>query len=260
MLVCGCAQTEAASRAPAIFGGRGARIAALDEKPLPPVESAPEAASPCGREAPPSETALLDDFEDGDNALFRGFEREGYWFSAGDKTEGSVLEPNGSFAAELLPPAEATRENRYAAHFHASGQKEWGATWGSTLAWTRKGLRCPLNLSRFAGMRFRAKGPGTIRVALVVPEVQAKEYRGTCTDRCYDYHGKVFTLSDRWESYGVRWDRLQQGGWGTEARFTPSRIVQLSINVSVTSLPIDFWVDDFELIPKDTGGRTAEEP
>jgi hypothetical protein len=236
-----------------VFGGQGAQIATLDERPLPAAESAPEASGPCGRESPPSDAALVDDFEDGDGKLFKGFEREGYWFSVGDKTEGSVVKPSGTFAAELLPATDATHDNRYAAHLSASGQKDWGVAWGATLAWVRKGVRCPLNLSAFAGLRFRAKGPGTIRAVLAVPEVQAKEYGGVCTERCYDAHGKVFMLSDHWETYTMRWDRVQQEGWGAEARFTPSRLVQFLIKVAPKSLPIDFWVDDVELIPKDAG-------
>jgi hypothetical protein len=235
-----------------VFGGQGAQIAGLDEKPLP-TESVSEAGGPCGREAPPSDTALLDDFEDGDGKLFKGFEREGYWFSVSDKTEGATVKPMGTFLAERLPQAEATGENRFAAHLSASGQKDWGAAWGTTLAWVRKGVRCPLNLSSFAGLRFRAKGPGTIRAQLAVPEVQAKEYGGVCMDRCYDAHGKVFVLSDRWETYAMRWDRVQQEGWGAEARFSPARLVQFLIKVVPKGMPADFWIDDLELIPKDAG-------
>jgi hypothetical protein len=77
-LVCGCVQSEAGPKPPAVFGGVGAQVATLDEKPLPAVDKVPEATGPCGREAPPSDTALLDDFEDGDGTLFKGFEREGY--------------------------------------------------------------------------------------------------------------------------------------------------------------------------------------
>jgi hypothetical protein len=244
-LALGCAKP--AEQKPLLFGGQGARIASPDEKPLPAADSARDA-GPCGRESPASDTALLDDFEDGDGKIFKGFEREGYWFTTSDKTEGALAKPIGNFAAELLPPKESTPENRYAAHLSASGQKDWGVLWGTTLAWVRKGIRCPVNLSSFAGLRFRAKGPGTIRVALSVPEVQAKEYGGLCLERCYDAHGRVFTLSDRWETYTLRWDRMEQEGWGAEARFTPSRLVSFMFKVAVKNLPIDFWVDDIELV------------
>jgi hypothetical protein len=241
---------------PALFGGKGAKVGALDEKPLPDDAGRPDALGPCGKLSPASDATLLDDFEDGDGHMFKAFERDGYWFSASDKTAGSTISPEG-FAAEQLPAAEATKENRYGAHLAATGQTSWGVVWGTQLNWTRNGIKCPLNITSFAGLKFRAKGPGRVRVALAVPEVTPKEEGGSCVDRCYDAHGKHFDLSPTWETYEMRWEKLQQGGWGAEARFTPERVVKLTISVDPKSLPVDFWVDDVELIPKAPAGTTA---
>jgi hypothetical protein len=247
-LVCGCMRSEA--QVPSVFGGKGAQAAQLDEQPLPAGAGTPEPAGPCGRAGPVSETALIDDFEDGDGRLFKGFERDGFWFSASDKTDGSSISPSGSFLPELLAAAESTKENRYAAHLKAAGQTEWGAVWGSALVWARQGIKCPLNVSGFGGIAFRAKGPGKIRVAISVPEVVPKDQGGKCTEGCYDAHGRVFLLSDKWDSYEVRWDKLAQAGWGTDARFTPERVVSLGFNVDTKSLPIEFWIDDVSFIPR----------
>lgn len=247
-LASACGGQKAAE--PAVFGGKGAEVAGLSEKPLPAGAGSPDALGPCGKSAPLSDAQLIDDFEDGDDHVFKGFQRDGYWFAASDKTEGSTITPNTPFVAELLPPAEATKENRYAVHFTAAGEKNWGVVWGATLNWTKDGLKCPLNVSGFAGVRFRAKGPGSVHVKLAVPEVTPKDQGGSCADRCYDAHGKLFLLSEKWESYEMRWEKMQQGGWGTEARFTPERVVNVTFNVDVKSLPIDFWLDDVELIPK----------
>jgi hypothetical protein len=254
-LPAGCMQQDA--QGPKVFGGQGAKVASLDEKPLPAGAGNPAPLGPCGKNGPPSQGSLIDDFEDGDGRLFKVFERDGFWFGAGDKTEGSSVSPSGTFAAELVPAAESTKENRFAAHLVASGQKEWGVVWGSALHWTTKGLKCPLNVSTFAGLRFRAKGPGTVRVSLAVPEVTPKDGGGTCTERCYDAHGKLFLLSDAWETYEMRWEKMQQGGWGTEAHFTPERVVNLGINVDVKHLPIDFWLDDAEFLPKTKNAPAA---
>jgi hypothetical protein len=244
-LSAGC---QSGDKEPAVFGGQGAKVGGLDEKPLPAGAGKPETLGPCGRPKPPSEARLIDDFEDGNDRIFKGFERDGFWFSASDKTEGSTITP-ATFAAELLPAAESTKDNRYAAHLTAQGQKDWGAVWGAAMQWTQNGLKCPLNVSGFAGLRFRAKGPGTLRVSMAVPEVTPKEGGGTCQDRCYDAHGKLFLLSDAWDSYEMRWEKMQQGGWGQEARFTPERIVNVAFNVDVKNLPLDVWLDDVELIP-----------
>lgn len=243
----GCASSSAE---PTVFGGEGAQV--LNEKPLPPGAGDPNALGPCGKVSPPTDMALLDDFEDGDGHLFKGFERDGYWYSAGDNTQGSTITPMGTFAATLLPEGESTKENRFAAHLTASGQTDWGVVWGSAVQWVQKGIKCPANVSGFAGLRFRAKGPGQVRVSVAVPEVIPKDGGGTCTDKCYDAHGRLILLSNAWDTYEVRWEKIAQRGFATEARFTPERIVNIGFNVDVKNLPIDLWIDDVELIAKTT--------
>lgn len=254
LLLLSCQQAD---KGPSVFGGQGAK---LDEKPLPEGAGKPEALGPCGKAGPVSDAQVIDDFEDGNDRIFKGFERDGFWFSASDKTEGSTITPNAPFAAELLPAAESNKDNRYAAHLTAAGEKNWGVVWGAQLSWTREGLKCPLNVSGFSGVRFRAKGPGKIRVSLAVPEVTPKDSGGTCADRCYDAHGKLFLLSDAWDTYEMRWEKMQQGGWGTEARFTPERVVNIAINADPASLPLDLWLDDVELIPKTPAATAAAKP
>jgi len=250
----GCADKGA--QEPPVFGGKGA-VVAQAEQPLPEGAGQPEALGPCGKVSPPSDTSVIDDFEDGNDHVFKGFEREGFWFAASDKTEGSTMTPNAPFSAELLPEAESSKDNRYAAHLTAAGQKSWGVVWGAQLNWTHEGIKCPLNVSAFGGVRFRAKGPGKVRVSMAVPEVTPKDGGGTCLDRCYDAHGKLFLLGDAWDTYEMRWEKMQQGGWGTEARFTPERVVNLTFNADPKALPIDLWLDDVELIPAAAVGGAA---
>jgi hypothetical protein len=250
-LGCGPQRTEKSS----VFGGEGARV--MDEKPLPAGAGDAGALGPCGKPSPATDAALLDDFEDGNDRLFKAFERDGFWFGASDDTQGSKLSPTGTFQAELLPDAESTKDNRFAAHLSASGQTNWGVVWGSSVQWTREGIKCPVNLSAFAGLRFRAKGPGQIRVSLAVPEVTPSEGGGTCADRCYDAHSKRFVLGSAWDTYDMRWEKMAQGGWGKEARFTPERVVNVGFHVDVKDLPIDFWLDDVQLIPRSTPAAAA---
>jgi hypothetical protein len=247
---CGGGKVAGTASAPPVFGGQGATVGAPKELPLPAdTASQKRAGGPCAEASPPSDVALLDDFEDGDQAAFKGFQREGWWFAAADSTEGAKLYPErGSFRPERLPIAESNRENIFAAHFKAEGQKDWGVVWGVSLRWENKGVRCPLNVSPFAGVRFRAKGPGTVRVAFGTPETEPAESGGTCTSACYDVHGKIVYLSDRWDDYLVRWDRVEQQGWGTQARFDPARIVSLQLAVKPPDLPVDFWIDDVSFV------------
>jgi hypothetical protein len=196
--------------------------------------------------------ALIDDFEDDDSHVFKAFERDGWWWSASDPTEGAKLYPEpGKFSPDRLPSVDASKDNLFAAHFKASGQRDWGATWGASLAWESKGLHCPFNASAFAGVRFRAKGPGSVRIALAIPETQATEFGGACTAGCYDFHGKMVYLSDRWTDYLVSWDKLEQGGWGAQARFDAARLMNVSFSTKPKQLPADFWVDDLAFVTAD---------
>lgn len=253
---CSTSAAQPKSATTPVFGGQGgsATVASAasgaGEMPLPAeTPKAAKAAGPCDAPSRPTDLTLLDDFEDGDNHLFKGFERDGYWFSKGDATEGAHVFPEpGKFAPERLPPSESTANNLFAGHFKASGQRDWGAVWGTTLQWESQGIRCPLNASTFAGIRFRARGPATIRVNVGMLETQAADTGGTCTSGCYDYHGKVVFLTDRWVDTFVPWDRLQQGGWGAQARFDAARVINLQFYVAAKDMPADFWIDDIQFV------------
>lgn len=248
-----------------MFGGEGAVIAGpAKETPLSPQpatgsSSAVASADPCAEPSPKADVALLDDFEDGDAKLFKAYQREGWWFASSDNTEGSRISPM-KFAPEKLPEAEATKDNLFAAHLTATGQKDWGAVWGVTLRWESNGIRCPFNASAFAGIRFRARGPGSVRVMLGVPETQPPDGGGTCQSKCYDMHGKIVHMSNCWDEYLVRWDQLQQDGWGAQARFDPARIIQLGFSVHVADLPTDFWLDDLALVTAEQADAMAAAP
>jgi hypothetical protein len=249
LVACAQRESDGSSASPPVFGGRTALVAEG-----PRSAGAPEAAggSACRAASAPSVLALLDDFEDGDSHLFKGFERDGYWYAKADGTDRAKLSPpENHFAPERLPSTERSLANLFAAHFQASGQRDWGAVWGTTLQWENKGIVCPLNASAFVGLRFRAKGPGTMRVNLAMPETQATDSGGTCTSGCYDFHGRVVFLADEWTAYFVPWGRLQQGGWGAEVRFDPARIIGLNFAVTPHDLPADFWIDDIAFVTEE---------
>jgi len=242
---------------PAVFGGEGASLKIRGETPLPTGPDAQGPVAACGRVVPPSDVGLLDDFEDGDNRLFKGFQREGWWFSAADDTGGTIVPDKGKFEPAALPAAEASADNHYAGHFAASGFKDWGAVWATTLSFADEGIRCPWNASRFEALRFRAKGNATVTVRFAMPETLPKEFGGQCESRCYDFHARKLTFTDAWTEYVVRFDRLQQGGWGPEVRFDPRTLLALQFAIDGNTPPVDFWVDDLELLPKSTPTSAA---
>lgn len=240
----GCEPKPDASPGP-VFGGRGSPPGA---QPLPSNVNDSVLRGPCSPAAPPGETILIDDFEDGDNRPFKEFQREGYWYSAADTTPGEIFPKPNTFAAEALPESETAPQNRMAAHLVANGYSDWGVVWGTSLRWVDAGVKCPFNGTKFAGVKFRAKGTGRVRVNFGIPETIPKEYDGTCAERCYDTHSRVVMLTPEWETYEVPWAQLQQWGWGTQARFDPARLLSLQFAVDGKNLPVDFWLDDVTFI------------
>lgn len=230
-----------------VFGGRGANVEGAKSAPLEGSAGVVES-GPCDAVKPASEQRLIDDFEDADNQMFKTFQRQGWWYVAADQTKGQVFPPIGDFRPTALPENEATPENRYALYGKAEGYEDWGVLWGTTLTWTDGGIKCPLNGSKFEGVRFRAKGNGTLHVKFGNPDTVPTEQEGKCKERCWDTHGMKVSLTEEWQEFTVRYDRLQQGGWGTEAQFDPARLMHLNFSADGKSLPVEFWLDDLEFI------------
>lgn len=225
-----------------------------DSQPLTPEDDRPRMTGPCAKAPPPGQDAMLDDFEDGNHQLFKTYHREGWWFTADDGTEGAKVFPEkGEFKATPLPEGESTAENEMALHMAAEGMTNWGVGWGTTLRWKDGGLSCPFNGSHFEGIRFRAKGPGTIKLKINTIETSPPDNGGICKEGCWDAHTKVIRLTEQWQEYFVRWDSLQQEGWGTDSRFDSTRLLALNFTAGPDLLPVDFWVDDVRFIQK--GGK-----
>lgn len=239
------------SEPPPVFGGEGAQVESPGEVPLE--EGQGELAlGPCSKPAAPNTNTMLEDFEDGDNHLFKVYDRDGWWFTATDDTSGTVEPPRDQFKPAALPETEATADNRYAAHLTAAGFTDWGAVWGTTLEWKKEGLKCPYNASAFTGLRFRAKGSGRLRLNLGNPATIPPENGGSCKQGCYDTHGKLIDLTPVWTWYTVPFEKLQQGGWGAQAPFDVERLLSLNFAARPEDLPVDVWVDDLTWIDAST--------
>lgn len=252
VLVFAAACAKPVAKKPPVFGGKGAEIeASQGEIPLDETNAQAQAVDegPCAKPAPPGDRVEVDDFEDADNKIFKVFEREGWWYTATDGTDGEQVFPEkGTFAPVPLPEDERTDNNEYAAHLTAQGQTDWGVVWGTTLKWTRKGIGCPYNASSFAGLEFRAKGPATVWVNFATPGTTPRENGGKCTEKCWDSYGKLVRIKEGWHNYQIRWEELQQEGWGTDVRFDNQRVMNINFSAKTAHLPADLWIDDLRFL------------
>lgn len=187
--------------------------------------------------------ALIDDFEDGNGALLDVAGRVGHWSTANDGT-GTQTPAAGTSPS---PVAGGANGSGYAMHTTGSGFSDWGAGLQIDLNNPGNGAasRLPYDASGFDGVRFFARGSGTVRVEFVVRGVVESNAGGTCTTGCYDAHGFSIELGSEWQEYVVGFSQVAQESWGTEVNFSPSDL--LAINFKMLSLAsFDFWLDDLK--------------
>ena len=195
-------------------------------------------------QVPQGSVARLDDFNDGDSVAVPEADREAYWFTVHDDS-GGTLEPANAFL-----PVPGGVDGTLAAHITAADFTIWGAAFVANIS-HETGVRCPYNASRFAGLRFVAKGHGTVRAQLGMPGIIEKEFGGSCDPDsgqiCYDFHGKFITLTADYQTYELPWSDFQQRNFGRQVPFDPATIFSLQFSFETADLPVDFWLDNVEL-------------
>jgi hypothetical protein len=208
---------------------------------------------------PPSQDALIENFEDGDHQLYPGTERDGWWSVTHDATSGGLIAPRpGNFVTEAGGPAPSTK----AVHLTASGFTEWGASLNVSFYYKGE-VSCAHNASAFSGVGFWAKGPGKVRVSVNAASVATGSdvpggvTGGRCRYEpkvrfCWDVHGAVVQLSSEWQWYQFAWNELHQIGYGTGTLgdLDSSAIVGIAFGILVDPAfqPADFWIDDLKFV------------
>jgi hypothetical protein len=245
-----------------IFGGVGGVGGIPDATPLAGgggasgsagAGAAGSANDACGT-TPPGKVGLIDDFDDGDSVAVYEANRDAYWFTVTDGSDGTI-EPGGEF----LPVAGGYRGTR-SAHVSASGYSVWGAELIINIS-HEGAVRCPYDASEFRGLSFVARGSGRVRVQVAMPGVVDKEYGGTCDSQagqvCYDMHGTFIALGEKYQVYELPWDSLQQRGFGVSVPFDPKTMTAIHFAMEKEELPVDLWLDQVQLwdgTPASQGG------
>jgi Chitinase class I len=162
-------------------------------------------------------------------------------------TSGGTITPSDTFAAE-----QSADGNGYAAHVKGSGFTQWGA---GLLRSFDPSTMC---VAKSKGIKFRAKGPGTITFATQLRQQLPPSDGGTCmvAADCYNGHETQVTLTAGWADYNLDWTRLAQPAWGPRIAFNASDVLQLLFTARVENQPFDFWLDDITLV----GGTTGPNP
>ncbi|HVK74558.1 MAG TPA: hypothetical protein VM734_14600 [Kofleriaceae bacterium] len=193
---------------------------------------------------------LIDDLDDGDDAILEANGRLGGWYTFNDETmTGTQMPPGTGFS----PTAGGADGTPYAAGTTGSGFTEWGAGMGFDLnnpeAVGMTGSRSKYDASRYKVLAFKAKGNVDVRVAVETSAVTPTDRGGSCTpsttmgQECEDLHGVKLELTADWKEYQVPFAMMRQGGWGKPATFEPTEAIAVLFLVD-KDLQFDFAVDD----------------
>ncbi len=181
---------------------------------------------------------LIDDFEDGDDAILPLEGRKALWRWSRDTDL-----PGTAPALLPIPRPGSAADNRLAAHVKGGTLKDWGA-----LVEMRFSPTC-YDASVYAGLAFTARGSGRIYVSPREVSVIPRELGGTCDSDCYNGHVLKIELTERWTTYEVRWEQLAQRGYDRPA-LNPARLHDLAFLVRPEDTPYDVWLDDVRFLKR----------
>ncbi|HYP76061.1 MAG TPA: hypothetical protein VER12_08905 [Polyangiaceae bacterium] len=205
--------------------------------PRASVAAAPLAVDPCLSPAPASGSEpLIDDFEDGDDAILPLEGRLGFW-----RWPREIDAPGTAPALIPVPRADASRANRFAQHVKGGQLVDWGATIEFDFR-----PAC-YDASKYVGVSFQARGPGRIyfapRERSVIPIAEG----GNCQADCHNPHVTKIELDSTWRTYQVRWTEVRQRGIGKPA-LDPRQLHSLAFLIRPEDTPYDVWLDDVRFL------------
>jgi hypothetical protein len=193
---------------------------------------------PCQKRASAAgHSPLLDDFEDGDDAVAPLEGRDGFWRWARETDA-----PGTAPALIPVPRGDGLPHNRLAIHVKGKQLNDWGATVELDFR-----PRC-YDAVRYAGVSFQARGPGRIYLAAREVDVIPIAEGGTCERDCHNPHIAKVELTDGFRAYQLRWRELRQRGIDRPP-LDPSRLHSIAFLVRPEDTPYDVWVDDVSFLP-----------
>jgi hypothetical protein len=181
---------------------------------------------------------IIDTLEDGDNSVCASGGRNGAWFVVGDGTGTQSPSDNADIPTTLSSPRG---KSKVAAHSSGTGFSDWGAVLGITLVEGDDHLEY-FDATSFGGLRFHARGSGTVRVSITTGRTKPAP-DGYCEeDACHhDFRASVVLDSD-WVPNLLAFDGFESNVLG--AMTAQDRKEILTIEFLATSENFDLWVDD----------------
>jgi polyhydroxybutyrate depolymerase len=173
---------------------------------------------------------MIDDFESAIGRILTNENRRGLWVNYDDHTGGKLVR-------EVL--ARGTR----VLHVTSAGFTKWGAGIAAILS----PPRCGYDASVYAGLRFRARGSGRVRLMLAGISSTPLREGGKCTlagDNCYDRPGVWVNLDDQWQDFEYPFCAFVPEGWGGgTAAVEPEALLGINFRME-SGHDFELWLDD----------------
>ena len=189
---------------------------------------------------------LVDDLEDGDDAILAAGGRVGNWYTFHDATATGVQMPS---EADFKPASGGAGGSKFSAETSGMGFTDWGAGMGFDLnnAGTTRGM---YDAGKYKTLAFKAKGNVTLRLAFEIAGTVPMTEGGTCMPsttmgmECEDMHGTTIKLTADWAEYEIPFANLKQEGWGKVVPFDAKTAMGISFQTADPNVVFDFAIDD----------------
>ena len=202
------------------------------------MRSAPES---CAVAVGDASSLTVDNFEDGDLTLDLANNLSGAWYVNNDGTGEQAPTPGQEAVGSLIADSGSPQSSAHALHTSGVGFEGWGAFAAARFN-ASQSRACRYDLSRYSGMRFEAKGSGSLRVNLGTVETTPLGDGGECASAtCSDYGSSVL-IDTEWRSVDVPFAELTQPRWAEAAAFEPAHALRISLWAERGDF--DFWLDD----------------
>jgi hypothetical protein len=205
--------------------------------------------SPCGPTTAMAGEAMIDDLEDGENAIIAP--RTGYWYTYNDGTTCAQMPAPDPSGATPFPPTAAAGNGMFAAKTSGAACGTWGAGMGFDLA-NCNSKSGAYDASVFNGISFWYKSTTPIRVIIATMGIIPTTRGGTCTPggmgaECDNGHGMDLPMNAAGGVISVPFTMLSQS-FGQMIAFNKAQIVNIQWQVA-QALPFDFTIDDVTFTP-----------
>lgn len=186
---------------------------------------------------------LLDDMEDGNQAIPVRNGRTGQWYPFQDMYGTKVWENSAI-------PGQRGALSRYAQHTTGSGYTLWGSGIGFDLYVDSAGKNI-YDASAYAGITFWARSATAMMLTVAFPDANTTALPDAirrCT-QCDHHWVSAVQMTTEWKRFTVQWADLQLEGGTTPvpAAFASHELVSIQFRVG-TNAVYDYWVDDVAFV------------